>query len=353
MPEAAIIATDALVIGAGPVGLFQVFQLGLQGIHAQVVDVLDQAGGQCIELYPDKPIYDIPGLPYSTGRELTQRLLKQVAPFKPAFHFNQQVSQVNRQADGRWLVATPHQQFLTRTLFIAAGVGAFVPKELKLDGLAAFAGSQLFYRLPHPELLKGRDVMVVGGESSAVDNAIALTADGPQQTASVTLMHRRDVLQASPQALKKLAELRASGRITFIAGQITGIETRDDRLTGVAVNTPADQTLSLPLDALLVCQGISPKLGPVAEWGLAMERKQLSVDPASFATSEAGIYAVGDVNSYPGKKKLIVCGFHEATLAAFAAASYLNPQATGVLQYTTSSALLQQRLGVQPNASSD
>jgi thioredoxin reductase (NADPH) len=353
MPVAEAIHTDALVIGAGPVGLFQVFQLGLQGIHAQVVDVLDQAGGQCIELYPDKPIYDIPGLPYSTGRELTQRLLQQVAPFKPVFHFNQQVSQVRRQANGQWLVATPQQQFLTRTLFIAAGVGAFVPRELKIDGLAAFAGSQLFYRLPRPAMLTGRHVVVVGGEDAAVGNAIALAEEGPHQAAGITLIHRRDVLQASTQALARLAELRASGRIQFIAGQITGIETRGDRLTGVAVNTPDDQTLRLPLDALLVHLGISPKLGPVADWGLAMERKQLSVDPASFATSEAGIYAVGDVNSYPGKKKLIVCGFHEATLAAFAAASYLDPQASGALQYTTSSALLQQRLGVQPNQSAD
>jgi thioredoxin reductase (NADPH) len=310
-----------------------------------VVDVLDQAGGQCIELYPDKPLYDIPGLPSSTGRDLTQRLLQQVAPFKPAFHFNQQVSRVTRQTDGRWLVATPQRQFLTRTLFIAAGVGAFVPKELKIDGLAAFAGSQLFYRLPAPAHIRNRQVVVLGGEESAVDNAIAL-AEGPHPTASVTLVHRRDVLQASPEALRKLAELRASGRIRFMAGQITGIQTRDGRLNGVAVNTPDDRTLNLPLDILLVNQGISPKLGPVAEWGLAMERKQLSVDPASFATSEAGIYAVGDINSYPGKKKLIICGFHEATLAAFAAAAYLDPQASGVLQYTTSSALLLRRLGV-------
>ena len=349
-PDLAPIPTDALIIGAGPVGLFQVFQLGLQGIHAQVIDVLDQAGGQCIELYPDKPIYDIPGLPYSTGRDLTQRLLAQVAPFQPAFHFNQQVSQIHRQLDGRWLVVTPTQQFLTRTLFIAAGVGAFVPKELKVDGLAAFAGSQLFYRLPSPEHSKGRQVVVLGGEDAAVDNAITLATAPSHQAASVTLVHRRDVLQASPQALEKLAQLRASGRITFIAGQITGIETQGERLVAVKVTTPEDQTLSLALDALLVNQGISPKLGPVSQWGLAMARKQLSVDPASFATSEAGIYAVGDINSYPGKKKLIVCGFHEATLAAFAAASYLVPQAPGALQYTTSSALLQQRLGVQTQA---
>lgn len=347
MTDPTPIHTDALVIGAGPVGLFQVFQLGLHGLHAQVVDVLDQPGGQCIELYPDKPLYDIPALPRSTGRELTQRLLQQVAPFQPAFHFNQQVSQLQRQADGHWLVATPRQQFLTRTVFIAAGVGAFVPRELKLDGLAAFAGSQLFYRLPKPELLKGRKVVVLGGEDAAVDNAIALTTDGPHQAASVTLVHRRDVLQASPQALEKLAELRASGRIQFLAGQITGIETQGERLSAVSLTTPDSQTLNQPLDVLLVHQGISPKLGPIADWGLAMDRKQLRVDPASFATSEPGIYAVGDINSYPGKKKLIVCGFHEATLAAFAAASFLDPQTSGVLQYTTSSALLQQRLGVK------
>ncbi|WP_296490703.1 NAD(P)/FAD-dependent oxidoreductase [Rhodoferax sp.] len=347
MTNTPFIQTDALVIGAGPVGLFQVFQLGLQGIHAQVVDVLDQAGGQCIELYPEKPLYDIPGLPRSTGRDLTERLLQQVAPFKPEFHFNQQVSAISRQADGQWLVSTPQEQFLTRTLFIAAGVGAFVPKELKLEGLAVFTGTQLFYRMPRPERLKGRHVVVVGGEEIAVDNAIALASEGPQQAANVTLLHRRDALQAGPQALARLAELRASGRIRFVAGQVSGIETHGDCLTGVSVATPDDQTLSLTLDVLLVHLGISPKLGPVAEWGLAMERKQLSVDPASFATSETGIYAVGDVNSYPGKKKLIVCGFHEATLAAFAAASYLNPQSSGVLQYTTSSALLQQRLGVQ------
>ena len=347
------IHTDALVIGAGPVGLFQVFQLGLQGIHAQVVDVLDQAGGQCIELYADKPLYDIPGLPYSTGRDLSQRLLEQTAPFQPAFHFNQLVSQLDRQPDGRWLVATSNQQFLTRTVFIAAGVGAFVPKELKVDGLAAFAGSQLFYRLPRPEQIIGRHMLVVGGEDAAVDNAITLAAEGPRQGASVTLVHRRDVLQVSPDALEKLAALRASGRITFIAGQITGIETQGERLMTVTVTTPDDQTLRLPLDILLVNQGIGPKLGPIAQWGLAMARKQLSVDPATFATSEAGIYAVGDINSYPGKKKLIVCGFHEATLAAFAAASYLDPHASGVLQYTTSSALLQQRLGVQANCQAD
>lgn len=356
MHQAAIIETDALIIGAGPVGLFQVFQLGLQGIPCHVVDVLGEPGGQCIELYPDKPIYDIPGISCCTGRELTQRLLQQIAPFKPAFHFNQQVSEVVAQGDGRWRVTTrvghqASQQFLTRTLFIAAGVGAFVPKELKLDGLAVFLDSQFFYRDAPLAATAGKAVVIVGGEDAAVAQAVAMAEDGPNQAQSITLVHRRDVLQASGAALAQLAHLRHAGKVNFLVGQITGIDTAHDRLDRVMISTPDDQTVHLPLDTLLVCMGVSPKLGPIAQWGLAMERKQLTVDTATYATSAPGIYAVGDVNTYPGKKKLIVCGFHEATLAAFAAASLLNPQASGVLQYTTSSALLQQRLGVMGNDS--
>jgi len=346
-----VIETDTLVIGAGPVGLFQVFQLGLQGIKAHVVDVLDVAGGQCIELYADKPIYDIPAVPVCTGRELTQSLLKQINPFAPAFHFGQQVSALAREPDGRWQVSTtvnhqPCQTFLTRTLFIAAGVGAFVPKELKVDGVSDFLGKQLFYHLPPLATLAGQHVVVVGGEDAAVAHAISLAQAG--QAKSVTLLHRRDVLQASAEQLQQFAALREAGKLVFHAGQINGISTENGRLSAVAVSTPDDKTLHLPTDALLVCLGISPKLGPVADWGLAMTRKQLSVSTDTFATSESGVFAVGDVVTYPGKKKLIICGFHEATLAAFAAAALLDPQASGVLQYTTSSALLQQRLGVTP-----
>lgn len=346
MQDTATIDTDALIIGAGPVGLFQVFQLGLQGLHAHVVDVLGEPGGQCIELYPDKPIYDIPGIVCCSGRELTQQLLRQLAPFKPSFHFHQQVSGLSRQPDGRWLVTTPQQRFCARTVFIAAGVGAFVPKELKVEGLDAFLGSQLFYRTAPPNATAGKAVVVVGGEHEAVASALALTDDGPGQAERVTLVHRRDVLQASPEALARLATLREAGKISFLAGQVTRLDAPDGCLRNVLLSTPEDQTMNLPLDTVLVCMGVGPKLGPVAQWGLAMERKQLTVDTATFATSAPGLYAVGDVNTYPGKKKLILCGFHEATLAAFAAAAYLNPQASGVLQYTTSSTLLQQRLGV-------
>lgn len=351
----AVIETDALVIGAGPVGLFAVFELGLQGIAAQVVDVLDEPGGQCAALYPDKPIYDIPGVPLCTGRELTRNLLQQIAPFSAGFHFNQQVQSLERQPDGRWLVATrshplSQQQFLVRTVVIAAGVGAFVPKELKVDGLAAFQGSQLFYRLKPDDIFAGKQVLIVGGEDAAVHSAIALAQAGPAQAQCITVLHRRDVLQASPEALAEFAALCAGGRIRFVAGQISGIQTSGERLTGVTISTPDDQSQTLALEGLLVCQGISPKLGPLVDWGLAMERKQLVVDTATFATSAPGIFAVGDVITYPGKKKLIVSGFHEATLAAFAAAALIHPNASSVLQYTTSSAVLQQRLGVLPQS---
>jgi len=350
-----VIETDALVIGAGPVGLFAVFELGLQGIATHVVDALDDAGGQCIALYPDKPIYDIPAVPVSTGRELVHKLMQQIAPFKPAFHLGQQVSDVERQADGRWRVTTTRQQqpcqaFLTRTVIIAAGVGAFVPKELKVDGLPALLGRQVFYRSAPPAVSAGKQVIVLGGDDDAVANALALARTGPDQAQSVTLVHRRDVLQASSDQLTELAALRQTGKIHFIAGQITAVQTTGELLTSVAISTPEDQTLSLAADVLLVCLGISPKLGPIAQWGLAMERKQLCVSLETFATNEPGIFAVGDIITYPGKKKLIVSGFHEATLAAFAAAALIHPEASGVLQYTTSSALMQQRLGVLPTS---
>ena len=293
-------------------------------------------------------------MPLCTGRELTHKLLQQIAPFKPDFHLGQHVSSVEPQADGRWQVATtrrqrpPGQTFLARTVIVAAGVGAFIPRELKVDGLADFLGSQFFYRSAPAEACAGKHVIVVGAEDEAVANAVALCQAGPHQAKNVTLVHRRDVLQASAALLAEFDALRQAGRINFVAGQITAQQTTGGSLTHVSISTPDDQILSLPLDILLVCLGLSPKLGPLTQWGLAMERKQLSVDTATFATSARGIFAAGDVITYPGKKKLIVSGFHEATLAAFAAAALIRPDASTVLQYTTSSAVLQQRLGVLP-----
>jgi thioredoxin reductase (NADPH) len=340
------IETEALVIGAGPVGLFQVFQLGLQGIHCHVIDALPHVGGQCAELYPGKPIYDIPGIPFCTGSELVERLQQQVAPFKPTLHLGQQVSSIQRQADQRLALSThTGQTFLAKTLFIAAGVGAFVPRRMVIDGLDAFEGSQVFAEHPAPEHWAGQH-LVVAGEGDAALQTCLDAIQGPQAAASVTLLHRRDQFTAAPELVAQMREACGAGRMRFVAGQPTGLRAEGDRLQALELLNPQGDTEWLNLDVLQTCLGLSPKLGPVAQWGLAMERKQLVVNTENFATSEPGIFAVGDINTYPGKKKLILCGFHEATLAAFGAVALLRPEAKTLLQYTTTSTLLHQRLGI-------
>lgn len=338
------IATQALIIGAGPVGLFQAFELGLLGIQSHIVDALPYAGGQCIELYPDKPIYDIPGTLATTGRQLVASLLEQIKPFAPTFHLNLQVNTLAKQADGRFLVETSaNRSFLTKTIFIAAGVGAFQPKKLTVHGLDAFAGTQLFYHVDTQADFAGKQVTIVGSEDAAVEAAIQL-AKLPSN--NVTLLHRRDVFKAEPDKLETIRSLIAVGKLQLRIGQIAGFEEHNRQLTALQVTDVEGKTATLPVDTLLVLQGLSPKLGPVAEWGLDIERKQLAVDTEKFQTSEAGIFAVGDINTYPGKKKLILCGFHEAALASFAAAALVFPDTTTLLQYTTTSTLLHQRLGV-------
>lgn len=340
------IETDALVIGAGPVGLWQVFQLGLQDIRCHVIDALPRGGGQPAELYPGKPIYDIPGLPVCSGQELMDRLQQQVRPFAPTMHLGQTVAALSARDDGRFEVHTSADTaFLARSVFIAAGVGAFQARPLKLDGIEAFEGGQVFHRPHDPEAFAGQDVVVHGGDEHAVDWALRL-ADAATPPASITLLHRRDVFQADEPSLARLEAFSASGRIRRCIGQPLGLQVQDGRLTGIELVTPDDRTVVQPLDALLVCLGLSPRLGPIADWGLAMERKQLVVDTAQFETSVPGIHAVGDINTYPGKKKLILCGFHEATLAAFAAAGRLFPEQRTLLQYTTTSPKLHRLLGV-------
>jgi thioredoxin reductase (NADPH) len=346
--ESALIETDALVIGAGPVGLFQVFQLGLQGVKAQVIDALDYPGGQCVELYPDKPIYDIPGVPVCTGRELTQRLLQQVAPFDAQFHFGQEVIALARHADGRFLVeASKGARFLTKTVFIAAGVGAFQPRKIQVPGLDGFEDRQLFYRLKSPNDFAGQNVVVMGGEDAAIECALALAQAKALGPKSVTLVHRRDGFKATPENVARLRALCAAGAMQFKVGQITGHQELNGQLTQLDVTDPDGQTQQLSTDALLVFLGLSPRLGPIAQWGLDIERRQLKVDTAQFATSEPGIFAVGDINTYPGKKKLILCGFHESTLAAFAAMAIITPDTKVLLQYTTTSTRLHKLLGVE------
>ena len=341
------IETDALIIGAGPVGIFQAFQLGLQEIGAHIVDALPYPGGQCIELYPDKPIYDIPGTPRCTGRELVANLLAQLAPFSPTFHLGQHISTLQVQPDGRWLAGTSTgTSFMARTVILAAGVGAFQPKLLRLDGLEQFEGKQLFYQLSQPERLAGRHLLIVGGEDAALRWAAYFAQPGPQRAASVTLMHRRDVLQAAPDVLAEVQALRKSNVLHFRVGQVTGFAQQDSRMVSAQVTGVDGNSEELALDALLVFQGLSPKLGPIADWGLAIERKQVQVDTEKFATSLPGIFAVGDINAYPGKKKLILSGFHECALAAFGVASLVFPEKKQLLQYTTTSSRLHQLLGV-------
>jgi thioredoxin reductase (NADPH) len=338
MTAAFPIEADAVVIGAGPVGLFQVFELGLLEIKAHVIDSLPHAGGQCVELYADKPIYDIPSVKLCTGRELVDNLLKQVEPFQPVFHLGQVVTGLQRRADGRFDVETSRgTRFLARTIFIAAGVGAFLPRALKVEGIERFAGSQVHHFADDASRFAGKHVVIVGGDEIAVQRAIEFATEGPHRAASVTLLHRREVLQADAQSLAKLQALCDAQQMRFVVGQVTGLEESAGRLAAVKVAGPDGTEQSLALDTLLVLLGISPKLGPVAEWGLDLERKQLKVDTEMFATSEPGIFAVGDINTYPGKKKLILCGFHEATLAAFGAAPIVFPDRKVMLQYTTTS----------------
>jgi len=337
------IETDAVIIGAGPVGIFQVFELGLLEIKAHVIDSLPEVGGQCIELYPDKPIYDIPAIPVCTGRELVGNLLDQIKPFAPQFHLNQEVSTLEQQADGRFLISTSlKQQFLSKTVFIAAGVGAFQPRTLNLEGIEAFVNQQVFYRVKDPEQFAGKRIVICGGGDSALDWALHFVG----VAASVTLIHRRDEFKAAPQSVAKMRALCAAGELQLMIGQITGLESANGRLTQIAVTNIEGEVQQIALDSLLLFYGLSPKLGPIADWGLDIDRKQIAVDTACFQTSTPGIFAVGDINVYPGKKKLILSGFHEAALAAFAAAAYLAPEKQIQLQYTTTSPKLHKALGV-------
>ena len=341
------IEADAVVIGAGPVGLFQVFELGLLDIKAHVIDALPFPGGQPAELYPDKPIYDIPGIPVCTGQELVNNLLKQIEPFSATFHLGEEVSTVEQRDDGRFFVATSKEtRFLTKTLFIAAGVGAFQPRALKLDGIEVFAGKQLFYRVTSPDTLSGRNIVILGGGDTALEWAANLAVQGTGKAGSVTLIHRRDAFQAAPANIARMRELCERNEMRFMVGQPTGFALEGDRLTTLQVTDPQARTHAVPLDVLLVFLGLSPKLGPISQWGMAIERKQLVVDTEKFSSSVPGIFAVGDINTYPGKKKLILSGFHEATLAAFGATPFVFPDKKVMLEYTTTSTRLHKALGV-------
>lgn len=356
-----MIDTDTIVIGAGPVGLFQAFQLGLLGLNTQVIDALPEAGGQCVALYPDKPIYDVPGVPVCTGRELAQLLLKQAAPFLPRdaatgrignLHLNDQVTRVTQQPDGGFDIGTRQGlQFRCRAVFVAAGAGAFVPRGLNVAALEGAAN--LHHHLPETldrpsSPWAGQHLLVAGGGEEALSAVAALMNAAPDaRPATLTLLHRRDQFQAEPALEAQLRTWISQGAVQLALGLPSGADLHaDGRIQALQVLGSDGITRQLPLDHLLVRLGLSPKLGPLVDWGLQLDRKQVSVSPDAFQSSVPGIYAVGDINTYPGKKRLLLCGFHEATLAAHHAVAQIKPDQPQHLQYTTTSALLHQRLGL-------
>jgi thioredoxin reductase (NADPH) len=337
-----IIETDALIIGAGPCGLFQVFELGLLGIKAHVVDTMRVVGGQCAELYPDKPIYDIPGIPECSGQELVDNLMKQIEPFHADFHLGQEVATL-RANDGVFDVSTDTgTQFRAKTIFIAGGVGSFQPRRMRLKGIEAHEEKSLFYRVREPQQYTGKSVVILGGGDSALDWTLALQPIVGQ----LTLVHRREDYRAAPATVAQMKSLVAAGTMRELTGKPSEYRADASGITGITIDT-ADGPVELDCEVLLVFWGLAPKLGPIAEWGLDINRKTLNVDTEKFETSTPGIYAVGDINYYPGKKKLILSGFHEAALAAFAAKERLEPGKKAHLQYTTTSPVMHERLGIK------
>lgn len=339
------IHTDVVIIGAGPVGLFQVFELGLVDLKAHIVDALKMPGGQCIELYPDKPIYDIPAVPVCTGEELTERLLTQIKPFAPTFHLGQEVQQLIPRDDGRFtLVTSAGTVFDAGAVVIAGGLGAFQPKRLNVPGAAELTDRQIHYRVRDPARFHGRELVIAGGGDSALDWALELH----DKAASVILLHRSENFRAAPASVKRMRELCDDYRMQFLEGEIGSLELEGDQLKAILVRSRGGPTRRVELEQLLIFWGLTPKLGPIANWGLGLNRNQIEVDTARFQTSTPGIFAVGDINTYPGKKKLILSGFHEAALAAFAIKEHLNPGSKVPLMYTTTSPKLHVRLGVTP-----
>jgi len=342
-PVASAIETDVLIVGAGPVGLFAVFELGLVDIKAHLVDILDRPGGQCAELYPEKPIYDIPGLPIVTGQELTDRLLEQIKPFGAAFHFSERIDALARRADGRFALETDAgTSFLAKVVVIAAGGGSFTPKRPPLEGIAAYEGKSVHYAIRRMDQFRGKDVLIVGGGDSALDWTLNL-----QPVArSLTLLHRRDDFRAAPHSVEKMRALAAEGRIKLVIGQVTALHGADGQLAAVTAKTAAGEQ-RVACDALLPFFGLTMKLGPVANWGINLHENLIPVDTERFETSEKGIFAVGDINTYPGKLKLILSGFHETALMAQAVHRIVYPDKKLLFQYTTSSSSLQKKLGVR------
>lgn len=335
--------TDALIIGAGPCGLFQVFELGLLGITADLVDSLPEVGGQCTWLYPDKPIYDIPAVPVCTGAELVTNLMRQIEPFAPRMHLGEEVRELSGSAGQFDVVTSSGKHFRAKTVFIAGGVGSFQPRRLMLEHADLLEDQAIHYRVTDPARFDGQQLVILGGGDSALDWVLALK----DRAAGLTLVHRRDDYRAAPATVAAMREAAAAGQIRLIeSATATALEVSGGRLSGIGITSAGGATEVVPADHILAFFGLSPKLGPIAEWGLAIHKKALTVDTERFETSTPGIFAIGDICDYPGKKKLILSGFHEAALAAFAAKAIIEPGKKVHLQYTTTSPVMHKRLGV-------
>ncbi len=335
------IKTEALIIGAGPVGLFQAFELGLLGIDYCIVEALDKPGGQCTELYADKPIYDIPGTAYTTAAGLIEQLQQQIKPFNSDIHYNQTIEHLEKDEYGYSASTAGGSTFTARLVFLCTGAGAFTPVKLRTDGISKFEGSQVHYSGLSERQLKGKSVAVIGDAQSAVDSVLHAS----EHAASVLFLHRKRRLEASEQSLAELATLTDRNSIQQIKGKLIDYNA-SSQIEHLVVQQGADNTTEHPVDLLLVRQGNSPKQSDLESWGINTTARHVAVDTANFESNTQGVYAVGDINTYPAKRKLILCGFHEATLAAFAAAATLRPEKPVHLQYTTTSTELKQRLGV-------
>jgi thioredoxin reductase (NADPH) len=337
------IAADAVIVGAGPAGLFQIFELGLLGIKAHIVDSLKHPGGQCTELYPDKPIYDIPALPICGAQELVDRLVQQAKPFGAEFHFGQEVSVLTPLPDETFYVETSTgTRFHAKNVIIAAGVGSFQPRRLGAAGSEPFEGNQIQYKVQNAASYHGKNLVIFGGGDSALD----WTMDFAGKAKSVTLVHRRAEFRGAPASAAKVMEMAQSGKVRFIEGVAESVIADGDVFKGVRIKLSDGAIEEVAADQAFVFFGLHPKLGPIAEWGLTLDKRAIVVDTEKFQSNIPGVFAIGDINTYPGKKKLILSGFHEAALAAFAVAARLNPTKKVHLQYTTTSPVMQKRLGV-------
>jgi len=340
-----VIKTDVVIIGAGPCGLFQVFELGLLGLKCEVIDSIRNPGGQCTELYPDKPIYDIPAIPMCTGQELTDALLQQIEPFEYGMTLNDEVVVVERQSENNFFLETSSgKKFQSKAIVIAGGVGSFQPRQLRVNDVEQFTDKSLHYRVRDSSIYREKRLAILGGGDSALDWALDLV----NITREITLIHRRDEFRAVPASVSKMRQLHTKGKINLIeSAKVSELIGENGQLNSIKVQTKDGLESKIEIDNMLIFFGLAPKLGPIAEWGLDINRKTINVDTEKFQTSEAGIFAVGDINFYPGKKKLILSGFHEAALAAFAIKQQLEPNKKVHLQYTTTSSVMHERLGLK------